>query len=859
MARQDQVDYSRELSLSNDPAAANSALLESAGQHQGQANVIAGKSDAQQTTFWGNMALEAHKGYTLAELEKGIREITDRTYNPTTSWKGKMVDSQNEATRESQLNRGIDIAATNEQEAAVWNSFGDGGDSESKVKELNSYKDRLSSIASAQENGVLSPDEARARIGSLMRKSIAAAPGLADHYRKLAVNMTGVQGLDTAEVELGLDSRSYHAALQKQNKMEEHFYKATVAETAKRLSITEVQAHQVLQNPAMKQHALSVVNARQAQERLVQEAEQRWKGKEITSKESMEGLKTNIDNGVFLEASAMSSTMSLQLAEQGLKFEDIIDGNGRLKSNMDSSKVAAVNSIVNGHISGLTRMYDKAINNIDAARASGVLSKDMADYRKDLIERRNEVIKMTTDSAQHQSGLNLLKLLRTNEGETFDMAAKRANLFLKLKEASGGDQVWAMFLDPATKDAMTARNPELAKMVDQTIAGTFDQIKPLLGVAAHMNAVATGQQTPEAAAATPKEKALADKQIISSSMDLLQQASQNVNGGTTFAHKITPEESRKLLRTFSSAPPTGNNLKAMATPILSGSVDVLFKDDTKPAYTTLNKNVSNYLFSKVDEQSYPARIQSLLNDSKVNGKPYLAVKVDDNGRLYAEDTRTNKEKFIQGGAVGMLTDSNYIPTSTHVELMKVLNDANTALELKQYSDKKMGIEPAGAADAKSVLDAVSKYVPKSERPNPQNVSSGTIKQAPTTAAEGGERGNNFLNLRVPGKTDFQSFKTPEEAVSAYSTQLDRYISGKTTGKALTTVGDIVGTWNNEKESGSMSKANYLKVIEEKIGLGAGEAINTPAEKAQLIWAMQFAESGKEKMSLASIRKALDKS
>lgn len=66
--------------------------------------------------------------------------------------------------------------------------------------------------------------------------------------------------------------------------------------------------------------------------------------------------------------------------------------------------------------------------------------------------------------------------------------------------------------------------------------------------------------------------------------------------------------------------------------------------------------------------------------------------------------------------------------------------------------------------------------------------------------------NNFGGMRKvgvvagPNAGGFQEFPTPEEGVAAISRQLDRYVSGATTGKPLTTIRQIVSTWAPPNEN-----------------------------------------------------------
>lgn len=103
---------------------------------------------------------------------------------------------------------------------------------------------------------------------------------------------------------------------------------------------------------------------------------------------------------------------------------------------------------------------------------------------------------------------------------------------------------------------------------------------------------------------------------------------------------------------------------------------------------------------------------------------------------------------------------------------------------------------------------------------------------------------NPLNLTVPGKVgQFQQFNSVDEGLQAASAQLDRYFTGKTTGKPLTTVSDIVGLWNNENEKGSMSKKDYVSTVVKYSGLDPNAQLDLkdPNVKADLMYGMAKAE------------------
>lgn len=126
----------------------------------------------------------------------------------------------------------------------------------------------------------------------------------------------------------------------------------------------------------------------------------------------------------------------------------------------------------------------------------------------------------------------------------------------------------------------------------------------------------------------------------------------------------------------------------------------------------------------------------------------------------------------------------------------------------------------------------------------KDISASKETQTAGKEKDGKPNETNPLNLTIPGKVGkFQSFENVEEGIRAASVQLDRYFTGKTTGKALKTVSDIAGLWNNEKEPGSASKKDYVATIVKHSGLDPNETLDltNPSIKADLIYGMAVAE------------------
>jgi len=95
-------------------------------------------------------------------------------------------------------------------------------------------------------------------------------------------------------------------------------------------------------------------------------------------------------------------------------------------------------------------------------------------------------------------------------------------------------------------------------------------------------------------------------------------------------------------------------------------------------------------------------------------------------------------------------------------------------------------------------------------PPPQAAPADTVQAPPSDTDNPEVATNNFAGMRQPGApaaggpranpAGWQQFPTPEAGVAGISSQLDRYASGATTGKPLTTLRQIVSTWAPPNEN-----------------------------------------------------------
>lgn len=111
-----------------------------------------------------------------------------------------------------------------------------------------------------------------------------------------------------------------------------------------------------------------------------------------------------------------------------------------------------------------------------------------------------------------------------------------------------------------------------------------------------------------------------------------------------------------------------------------------------------------------------------------------------------------------------------------------------------------------------------------------------MKAHPGQEFPGNERGirnNNPGNIEFAGQDGatsdgrFAQFRTPFEGLRALSRQLLRYYDGKTTGKPLHTVSDIVSTWAPPKKDGKIENDTlaYIAHISQMLGVSPDAEIN----------------------------------
>lgn len=117
--------------------------------------------------------------------------------------------------------------------------------------------------------------------------------------------------------------------------------------------------------------------------------------------------------------------------------------------------------------------------------------------------------------------------------------------------------------------------------------------------------------------------------------------------------------------------------------------------------------------------------------------------------------------------------------------------------------------------------------------------------------------NNPGNLRPVGGAGFREFDSPSDGWAAMKNQLLRYYTGKTTGKRLVTIGDIVRTWapaadHNKPEVYANNVATWMKTSPD-----TRLDLTNPATMAALMQAMARMEGFSQWKSQQAIQVAYD--
>lgn len=174
------IDYSVDIGGINDPSSPNYNLLADAEQ-------IRGRQNASNLTFFGNAAVEAYKGYQRAELSKSI----DDTLSNTVA--GDYVGEGAKKTLEV-LKPQWDTAT---KQLGVGMGAGD-------EELIGAAEAEMRRIQSAAKQGLISREEAISRIGREVKRYSVQTPGMAQEFRQMGADFTGISRIDIYGIHQGL-------------------------------------------------------------------------------------------------------------------------------------------------------------------------------------------------------------------------------------------------------------------------------------------------------------------------------------------------------------------------------------------------------------------------------------------------------------------------------------------------------------------------------------------------------------------------------------------------------------------------------------------------------------------------------
>ncbi|MEY0216858.1 hypothetical protein AB7W58_20965 [Providencia rettgeri] len=157
------------------------------------------------------------------------------------------------------------------------------------------------------------------------------------------------------------------------------------------------------------------------------------------------------------------------------------------------------------------------------------------------------------------------------------------------------------------------------------------------------------------------------------------------------------------------------------------------------------------------------------------------------------------------------------------------NDPNATVEDKIVAAAKVGDGfVAGAGTLSLGKEGVKNVISNLSKPF---LNSG--ESHPAVGNSRGERNNNPLNMNYVGQRNsvledgkgarFAKFNTPYDGLSATVNQLLRYYDGKTTGKKLQTVEDIIKTWAPSSDNNNTS--GYIKRVADEIGVSPSQTLD----------------------------------
>ena len=809
--QQKNIDYSVDIGAAPRVAEPNYGQLASAiskaGQDIGQANLIQGKAIAGALETGGKMAWEIKVGKDQAEFENQTQQIIGQIGTPS--------EIQAQAQQPTIFQQPQTQPAVTEQAD-------------------KKFSEDANRFVQAREQNLISATEASNRITALAKERIAQQPWAAADIRQTVARLTGIQNVE---------ARDFQRALT----LEEKAQKA--AEKAREFELKS--AEEIYNNLPM---LFPDMNPNQIADTLAANPQLRTQVMTMAAqRRSLDAAATNSDRQVKLMSN--NGTLTSQAVDQNLAINTakmVADQIPQIKTFVTEQKInPATYTNPDGSTNYQAISTDKAkleilqsdLNQSFAAhfvKQHAVIDSTQGltpDQRASMHANLAAAEKRTQEQFKTLSGVATQVSLLEKYNYDVQKFLQGAQTWNQITTSLGDANARLQFMldpqkvqqsNPALYNAMQAQNAFITSAVGINPKTQAEQ--------AAVNA-RNGVVNPATAAASVPREAIASETVIQNENRKLL-INKYTNGSASPEDQVKDARSLAYGIYFANYT-TATGKQELDLLINGGQLQNVLKNMTPEngamVVEELHKNIRRSLSYNEGNlsQRIVAEFQNIDKLYKETSKEGLQMANDASGNLIV--------KYPNGNVKGNLAAQS----SSLDTLLKTYNDLSMQSRIVANQYKGQGKIPDAAQEARSVIN---RYLLGGEPAKPQE-----LQQQSFNPASG-----NFLNLRKAGSTDFQSFKDTGSAVSAYSNQLDRYAQGKTTGQPLQTVSAIVGTWNNEAEKGSMKNSDYVRIVAQKSGLDPNTKLdlNNPDVKARLIYGMQFAEQGKEVVSLTQIRNSL---
>jgi hypothetical protein len=843
MAKQDNW-MSQDLGQAPDPQTANGGLLAAAGASRGKAAEIAGQVKAETIDFLGKTGAAAYQGYQYVSAAQDAKEVMSSLNSPT--WLGEGANKALESKRKLDAMHPDDPARGDVQWAA--------------------------DIDNAAKQGVLTQPQAQARLAQQMRERIAANPGAAATIRKAFEDYSGRSNWDVMDMQnaFATDDRAkaaQAAELQWAKEVSKDLFIPAVGVDGK-TGMIQATPQQVIEARASQSGATWSA--------MLVKGSGDYAQQQIKSYDAVDAHNNKL--GI------KSATPKIQSADAELQHQVNVLAIEASKLTPSSMSPVELTSSMSAFKNKTEQVFQNNIEKLTAAQLSATTEAERSAYKAEILKVEERKRTFIADIATKEgSYIKFAEFLSNKDKAGAEEMKTRLDYFSTILNMGFADGERDLLKSQTGRQAILNNKamPEdhphkqmaraMQSSVEAAISGQPAMVEAAKREQDRLHAIGTKANAIIRHLNSPEQNAAADALLSANGAEAEQtkQAVQTINSSATQtlteATKAFTEGQKKmdtsdkdvntLVANSQVFADSSKELGAMVAAYKTGTIDATLSVRKEE----FNKNVATraitWLMSDGDSY-YASRTNATLMGNK--------LMLDSNGNIVLKNA--SKGDF----SVQVMLSDTLKRVNMLTELHSTASGADRKVLAQQFVDKtnalpaydrSMAAQNARAnaeipRDIGKLLYKIPGYAQLDQAT--RTIVDEAIKGFPTSKKNAEGRDNNFLNLREVGKDEFRSFPTKVTAVNQYSSQIDRYIAGKTDGVKRTSVEQIVSLWNNEKEAGSMSTKGYLEIIKKKAGLSPNDQITSAEDKAKLMYGMQFAEGGGgQKMSLEDIKKALN--